>query len=256
MTAHTRPTPSGSAFPPSNKPWTVRRKTAPTSIMPPLSQRYDVSWLDDNGMVDDFVRMGPAVPLFTQAFTALVRGGILNTSEGPVAVEDVLPGMEIETASGPATLLWKGAHTVLPGAKGKPLFRLPTDSMGLGRPAPDLILGSAARIVSRRSSLRSLIGAEEALLPVGALADGQSVVQITPISAVQCFHLGFERHQTFRVNGIDVESVHPGHLDPALGDEMQRLYISMFPHISRPEDFGELAMPRLSDEQTSTLIAA
>ncbi|SHI92734.1 Hint domain-containing protein [Palleronia salina] len=244
------------AFPPSNKPWTVRRQTAPEQIMPPLTQRYQVAWLDSAGQVQDFVRMGPQVPLFTQAFTALVRGALLNTPNGPIAVEDAYPGLEIVTEKGVMQLAWVGSHTVLPGARGKPLYRLPVDALGVGRPTPDLILGTAARIVTRRSVLQSLIGADEALVPIGGLVDGQSVIQITPLSAVQCYHLGFARHVTFKVNGIELESVHPGTLDPAMGHEMQRFYMSMFPHLNSARDFGKLAMTRLAEHQVADLVAA
>lgn len=248
--------PDRAAFPASTRPWTVRRANAPRMpILPPLDVRYHVCWIDADGAIDDFHRMGPALPLFTEAFCAVVRGALVQTVDGQVAVEDLLPGTRIITADGAAPLKWKGDRTILPQTSGRPLFRIPSEALGPGRPMPDLVLGMGARLVSRRTILRSLMGVEAALVPVAALADGQSVIEIMPISAVQVFHLGFERHTTFTVNGLEIESVHPGRLDPALGSDLQGLYMSMFPHLGSAEDFGRLAIPRAEDEILDRLSA-
>ncbi len=237
------------ALPTAHEPWTLRRDAAarPVPTMPPMTHRYRVSWLNARGEVEDFVRMGPGTPLFVRSFAALVRGALLATPDGPVAVEDAYPGMKIVTRRGPKTLLWVGGHTVVPRASGTPLYRLPADAMGLGRPSPDLVLGPGARLVGGVPAQHARVGRAQALLPVSTLADGQSVIEIAPVSAVPCFHLGFRAHQTFTVNGIEIESVHPGALGPEIGDDLRRYYLGMFPHVERPEDFGVLAMRRLPD---------
>ena len=106
----------------------------------------------------------------------------------------------------------------------------------------------AARLVSRRTALRTLIGADAALVPVASLADGEAVIRINPMSSVQVFHIGFARHTTFTANGVEVESVHPGKLDRALPHGQERLYMSMFPHLTHPSDFGVLALERLQGD--------
>lgn len=237
---------------PSGKPagtqWTVRRKTAPIAVMPPLTQRFQISVMDPSGNIVDAVRMGPAIALFQQAFSALARGALITTVDGPVAVEDILPGTLVQTENGIEQLLWKGCQTIHPATQaGLRLFRIPADALGLGRPAPDLMLGPSARLVSRRSDLRDRLGTDAALVPINALADGMNIVEITPISAVQTYHLGFARHCVFPINGIEVESVHPGTIDPLLGDDLGRLYLSLFPHFSDLRDFGPLTLPRVSE---------
>ncbi|PZX17790.1 Hint domain-containing protein [Palleronia aestuarii] len=235
--------------------WTVRR-VPNTFAMPPLSERYQAMWLGADGEIDDCVRMGPRVPLFTQSFGALARGAIVPTAQGPVAVEDLLPGMRVATSQGPETLLWIGSQTLVPNGRRRPLYRIPAEALGLGRPSFDLVLGPAARIVSRSGTLRDRIGSEAALIPVEAMTDGMTVIEVAPISSVQLFHLGFASHRTLSVSGVELESVHPGRIDASIGRELLSLYMSMFPHLDGPAGFGKLAMPRLSLDEAGQLDAA
>jgi hypothetical protein len=236
------------------RPWTVRgapvRQAAPAPAPAPVATdtRYVVNWLDNDGMMQERVRLGPSDGLFTGAFAALARGGLVQTPDGLAAVEDLLPGDRVVTAAGIERLLWKGSRIVAPQHAGVPLYRISADALGPGRPMPDLLLGPAARIVSRRSSIETLVGASAALVPVAALADGEAIVRVRPISALQVFHLGFRRHVTFAVNGVEMDSVHPGAVDAAASPELRAHFLSMFPHLDGMEDFGRLAMHRLEGD--------
>lgn len=235
----------------SARPWTVRgamirAAAAPRPAAPlPADTRYAVTWLDESGLAQERVRLGPSDPLFTGAFAALARGGLVQTPDGLAAVEDLVPGDRVVTSAGIQRLVWKGSRVVAPLHHNVALYRVSADALGPGRPMPDLLLGSAARVVSRRSSIETLVGAEAALVPIASLADGEAIIRVRPISAQQIFHLGFARHVTFAVNGVEVDSVHPGHLDGAAGPETRAHLLSMFPHLERMEDFGGLALHRL-----------
>ncbi len=232
------------------RPWTVRRTPPATSVETEIvaDTRYAISWLGAGGRVEESARMGPSSALFTNAFASLARGALIQTPSGPVAVEDLVPGDPVVTMRGIRTLLWKGSRIVAPQHRSLPLYRIAAEALGPGRPMPDLLLGPAARIVSRRTALRRLIGAEAALMPIGALADGEAVVQVRPVSAVQVFHLAFRSHTTFAANGVEVESVHPGTIDPAIGPQMRARFMAMFPHLDESESFGALALQRLNGE--------
>lgn len=257
-----RPVRTGTALPNAKTQWTVRRRVATPPPTLPLNRRYEVSWLAPNGDIEDMVKMGPSVPLFQEAFTALGRGSMIPTDAGPVAVEDVLPGSLVMTSAGPLPLMWKGRTLIAPAAgpnrsgQGQ-LFRIPADAFGLGRPMPDLVLGPAARLLDRSPALRSALAAESALAPLPPMADGMSVIEVTPVTPVQVFHIGFERHCSLAVNGVDVESYHPGQIDPgALSPEMLELYLSLFPHVTALSGFGPLAYHRLTSEEYDDLHAA
>lgn len=237
MTMHPSQTPS-----PATNRWNVRHRPL-RAALPPLTERVQLSWLSpDTGEVEEAVRAIPAMRLFTQAFGAFARGGLVPTPGGPVAVEDLIPGDRVVTTEGPMALLWKGARTLArPRSGGASVYRIPADALGLGRPMPDLMLGPSARIASRRTD------SGPTFVPVSSMPDSMAVIAITPISPVQTFHLAFARHLSFTINGVEVESHHPGRIDAHVGQETQELYLSLFPHLRGMGDFGPLRLPRASD---------
>lgn len=250
--------PRSGAFPPASRPWTVRDPApAPSRVAAPVpfDTRYSFAWAKPDGTVDERARMGPSIAIFTDAFAALGRGALIQTPTGPVAVEDLLPGDRVVTDRGALPLRWKGSRVIAPQHGNVGLFRVTAEAFGPTRPSPDLLLGSAARVVLRQTRLQSLIGAEAALMPVAALDDSETVIRIRPVSAMQVFHLGFDGHVTFTANGVELESVHPGALAGPPGPEMAALYLSMFPHIERFDDFGELVLPRLQGETLKRAVA-
>ena len=81
-------------------PWTVRKQTRPAPAPRPvarLSRRYEIEWLQD-GEVFNATRPALALPVFEQAFGAFAHGVIIQTTEGPVAVEDLCPGMPLSNS--------------------------------------------------------------------------------------------------------------------------------------------------------------
>lgn len=243
-----------------SRPWTVRRSPVNDALANVPTRRFDVAWLDTSGEASSFARVAPAIPLFEEAFSALARGALVQTTDGRFAVEDLVPGMTVETEAGPEQLLWVGAITVMPdgpAGRGHKLYRVTADAFGLDRPMPDLMLGPSARVLSRAPAVQAATGSAAALAPIQAYADGASVVEVTPVSPVRVFHLGFNDHRILRANGVEVESFHPGQMNLGrLGPEMAALFMSMFPHIQDMAGFGRLALPRLSEEDLDHVFIA
>ncbi len=219
-------------------------------------RKYEVVHLNRSGDIHEFSRIAPAVPAFEEAFAALARGAILPTENGPVAVEDLLPGDRVRTVdNGFQTLIWRGSCAVVPHAVGQSramghLTRIGADTFGPARPAADLVLGPSARLFHRAPGIRVLTGAEGAFIPARDFYDGVSVVELTPMTAVQVYHLGFAEHQTITANGVAIESYHPG-AAPMLGlkGDMLALFLSLFPQVRDLSDFGpsDYRRLRLSD---------
>ncbi len=216
----------------------------------PLMRRVEVMCRMPDGTDADFSRLVPAVPAFDAAFAAFARGTLFHTETGLVAVEDLLPGDRMRTACGGLqTLLWRGATMLVPqddrqDSRMGRLTRIAADAFGYGAPLPDLVLGPHARVVRRD---RGLPGAEGAavLVPASELVDGNSVVSLTPPSAVPVFHIAFAAHVRLEANGIEVESYNPGPgLSGALPPDALGLFLSLFPHLRRLSDFGPTALPR------------
>ena len=240
---------------PRNQQWTVKnphqapRPSAPRSV--PLTRRYEVCWIDDLGNINEFMRVAPAMPVFEYGFNAFTHGALIATSVGNVAVEDLEPGMMLETASGAhVKLRWIGSMTIIPGApyagdEPDKIYRVMADSFGLARPAADVTFGPGARLLNRSPDIRHATGAAAALAPVAAFADGMSVIEIAPVSPTKVYHLALDSHEILLANGMEVESFHPGsEAVYSLTVEMNDLFISLFPHLQGIEGFGRMLWPR------------
>ena len=219
-----------------------------------LMRRMRVQALTDplSGAFDDFERILPALPVFEEAFCALARGMLISTDRGVVAVEDILPGDSVKLADGRfEQLLWKGTTPIHPHAPGQRqemsrLTRIAADALGIARPMHDLVLGPAARIAMRGRHVPAGYDAELAMIPAAHLVDGSQIIEIAPPGAVPTFHLGFARHERMVVQGVEMESYHPGiETVEALSPELRALFLSLFPHVASPDDFGPVAWPRI-----------
>lgn len=247
-----------------HKPWTVLSSRQPGQTSAPgqlpLTRRYEVSWIGDDGQLDSFTRIAPAMPVFEDAFSAFAHGAVILTTEGPVPVEDLEPGMAIETATGSIeTLRWVGAITLVPGVAkegdlASKLYRVTADAFGLGRPSVDVTLGPAARLLNRDPTIRNALGSEAALAPITSAVDGVSVIEMMPVSPVRVYHLAFNGHHVIRTGGLEVESYHPGQdAHYSMSREMREVFLSLFPHVSTMQDFGQVAWPRFTEYEDGRL---
>ncbi len=241
--------------------WTARK--SPLSVPQPTypTRRYTALALLPDESIVEILKAAPAHPIFEGAFSALARGTILATEDGPIAVEDLLPGMHVETRdAGFQPLMWVGTITLSPQATvNHPptrLFRVPVDSFGPSRPMPDLMLAPHARLLHRSTKLLDIVQDDQALTPITAFEDGQSVIRVAPVSPVNVYHVAFREHHILRANGLEIESFHPGEdLISRIGGESLRLFQSLFPHIESVRDFGPLVAPRLSVEDYEEMVA-
>ncbi len=239
----------------------VRRISRPRPVSRPsrFSRRYDIEWLE-NGEALSATKTALALPAFEQAFGAFTHGVLIQTADGPVAVEDLVPGMWLECADGHLSqLLWKGSITLIPGAPSSMdepdrLYRVMPDAFGLGRPVQDQTFGPHARRINRDPQLRATLGTEAALVPLSSMADGMSVIEVTPVAPTRVYHLACERHETLLAAGLEIESYHPGPDVPlSLPEEMMAQFMTFFPHLTTIRDFGRLAAPRVSADEMIAL---
>ena len=242
-------------------PWTARRSNIAPKVVTP-QRRFEAMALLPDGGIGEIIKRAPAHPIFEGAFAALARGTIMATEEGPIAVEDLVPGMRIETRDdGFQPLMWIGTITIaqqLPLAHMPArLFRIPVDSFGPSRPMPDLMLAPHARLLHRSSKLQEVVQNDAALTPITAFEDGYSVIRVAPASPENVYHLAFRDHHILRANGLEIESFHPGEdLASRIGGDSLRLFQSFFPHIEQITDFGPLVAPRISAEEYEDVMAA
>lgn len=211
-------------------------------------RRYAISYLCPRGDLAEATMLAPAIPAFEDAFAALGRGTMLQTPTGKVAVEDLLPGDLIRLEGGEfAPVLWRGKITVLPESCATlSLTRVLKDSLGVGRPFRDLVLGPAARLCKCTRGVSALAGRRAAYIPASDFVDGHHFVALRPAVAVDLYQIGFASHETLLVNGIGVESLHPGTpFSLGLHGDLLDQYLALFPHLHSFEDVGLFKHPRL-----------
>lgn len=218
-----------------------------------VMRKFQISSLTPSGAIYATDQVGPATPEFEAAFSGFAHGTQIKTTDGMVAVEDLLPGMELITSErGPMPLLWIGSMTLVPerdnpSSKHTRLTRIMADSFGLARPSGDVMAGPGARILTHRTALHDIVGADHILTPACQLVDGVNVIHISPPRPVRVYHLCLHRHATIHVAGLEAETFHPGPgFERGMGPTMLSLFLSFFPHIHVPTDFGPLAHPRMA----------
>ncbi len=227
--------------------WTVEHPARNMYRARPLdivTRRYEISWRQPEGGIGCKSSVAPALPVFERAFSAFAQGTLIRTADGPVAVEDLQPGDMIATADGGLQPLeWIGSMTAYPNHAelGLPpcrLFRITDGRYGHDRNAPDLILGSAARILPGHLATDS----SSPLHDPATLVDGQSIIAIMPVSQIRVFHLVLRRHSLLHANGVLCESYHPGYRPASQMDEELRVHFAaLFPQVeSLDTGFGAL----------------
>ncbi len=243
--------------------FTARSERRPLRNDLPLTRRYQVAGLAPSGCIEHHSIVAPATPVFEEAFASFAHGTLIQTTQGPVAVEDLYPGILVETAeSGPKPLLWVGSmamrhDTAQLDAHAAPLIRITADRFGLGRPMPDLMLGPRARLLYRNAACQALFGTPTAFAPARGFVDGHSLIAVTPVSAVRTYHLALDGQQVILANGLEVESYHPGiSADTMMDMETRRMFFALFPHARTISDFGAMPVPRLTAFELDGMRAA
>lgn len=227
------------------------------------TRRYEVSWLGKDGNVETSSRLAPATPQFEEACSAFARGTLVATDRGLVAVEDLVPGMIVQTAEGRLEpIVWIGSMMIypahaLPGVEPSVMTRITAEAFGSGRPMPDLMLGPQARILFRDLRCQVVTGAAMAYAPARAFVDGDSIIAVTPGATMMVFHIMLNRHASIRTAGIEVESFHPGHgFGDVIDPQLAGLFLSLFPNVTSFADFGPMAHIRLSTAETDRVLLA
>ncbi len=215
----------------------------------PTMRRYHAASLTPTGEIRDDEIRAPATPEFQAAFNAFAHGSIISTTEGEVAIEDLRPGMKVQTREhGPQTVMWIGNMTHIPDPNGAAIMtRVTSDRFGAAQPALDLLAGPGARMLHRPAGARFDQNDRFAYTPLRDFIDGDGVIGIPLRMASDTYHICLRRHATIRVGGLDLETFHPGMtILEQMGNNTRDLFLSMFPHIPRATDFGKLAHPRLT----------
>ncbi|MCC1491311.1 Hint domain-containing protein [Cognatishimia sp. F0-27] len=228
---------------------------------PALRRRYEIAAMMPDGDLEFRTITAPAADLFEACASGFARGTLVPTSRGPMAIEDLIPGDLIATDKGYEPVTWIGSTTYLPGvcemqSSLTRLTRITAEAYGPAKPTMDVLVGPAARMTVRHPCLERLIGQDAVLAPVIDYADGDRLIEIVPGGPVQLYHLMTHRHGLIDIGGIAMETYHPG---PAVARALEAgqrpLFLSLFPHLSQLEEFGEVTLTRTTRQVIENLIA-
>lgn len=260
-----RPLPSGLSGPsvtppalrpePEADPGSARRKM-------PMMRKFNICYLDEAGHEAFREVVAPAKPVFEATCSAFGHLTAIMTESGPVPVGDLAAGTMIVTRGGQLRpLMWVGSITFVPQIAADPqaarMTRVAADSFGLERPMCDTLFGPAARHLGLAPRLALADEDGHALMPVSDAEDHCGIVPVTPMHPVRLYHVMLDRHAVIYANGMPVESFHPGLATlESMGPNMRALFMSLFPHLKSPSQFGQVACARLSSNAVIGLDAA
>ena len=226
----------------------------------PQLRRYEVSSLLPNGGIAETRHIAPALPIFEDAFCAFTRGSLVETTQGAIAVEDLLPGDEILTQGGGSQpLIWKGSTSLVPSrsdAKGRchRLTSFMPDSLGLQKPASCVVAGPAARLLRMPPQMRGTTGTPLLLTLAEEFRDGMNIFETAPPTVVDLFHLCLPKHAVIKVGGLEFETYHPGpEALKLVSYAIKTLYFNLFSHVDSLSGFGPLAYARAAEAADSPL---
>lgn len=185
----------------------------------------------------------------------VARGTLVETSTGPVPVEDLEPGDLILTADGRAEpLRWLGSRRVTAAELAlhpqlRPI-RIQAGALGVESPIRDLVVSPQHRVLIQGWRAELYFGETEVLVPAKALVNDRTIGVDRAASEVEYFHLLFDRHEIILTEGATTESFHPGqYAVSALGAEVQAELGQLFPDLDR----AAVARPVLTVREASVL---
>jgi hypothetical protein len=150
-------------------------------------------------VVGDFTTSGGSL-LYTGPHTCFCAGTYLATPEGEIAVEDIVPGTRLRTASGEVKpVLWVGRSTIATRfadlERALPV-RIKAGALGENLPVRDLVVSPCHGLLI-----------DGVLVNAGAIVNGVTIVREHDVPELfTYFHVEFADHEIVLAEGVATES--------------------------------------------------
>ena len=217
--------------------WTTPNAIALLSAKPVQSiQITDVGGI--YGAMSGMGQTGAFVPCF-------VRGTHIETSVGPVVVEDLEVGDLVRTADhGLQPIRWIGSSMCRAVGRLAPIV---ISEGALGN-QHELRVSPQHRMMLSGWRAELLFGEAEVLASAKSLVNDSSIRQIESGELVEYFHILFDTHEVIFSEGAPSESFHPGEegwhaLDPEMRAEIEALFPELVD--GQFQNYGEAARKSL-----------
>lgn len=149
-----------------------------------------------------------------ELIVCFVRGSLIETENGPVAIENLSIGDRIMTRdNGVQEIRWIGStslnSSVLRDNPNLRPVRIKAGALGENTPSTDLMVSPQHRILVRSKIAQRMFGTMEVLVAAKQLCqlDG---IDTADVSEVEYFHFLFDQHEVVYSNGAETESLYTG----------------------------------------------
>lgn len=187
-----------------------------------------------------------------ETLACLVKGTLIETSKGMVAVEDLIVGDMVKTMDhGFQALGWVDSTSV-PGVGKMAPVRIAKGALGNER---EMRMSPHHRILATGWRAQALFGETEVLVAAIDLVNDSTIRQVQSANEVVYFHLGFEDHEIIFAEGIPTESFAATESGlAALPETTREEFLALFPKYASAEA-GEVvtARPCLSSQEARSL---
>ena len=225
--------------------------TVTVNIVGPITALVIVYDNGESAANSGVVGIGPITFTDPSAVPCFVRGSMIETNRGDVAVEDLVAGDMVRTMdNGLQALRWVGSTTVKgKGSKAPILFR--EGAIGNSK---DLLLSPEHRVVLQGWQAEVLFGKSELLASAKTLINDKTIIR-QEVEEVEYFHILFDAHEIVFSNGAPTESFHPG--DAGVGTmakETRDEIFDLFPELALNADsYGPAVRKTLQAHEAALL---
>lgn len=149
------------------------------------------------------------------AAPCFLRGTMILTENGEVAVEDLVRGDRVVTRdNGSQPIRWIASRRIPAGilARHPELrpIRIPKGALGPDLPARDLIVSPQHRVLVRSRIAQRMFGAVEVLVAARQLVGIADIARVDDGQGVEYVHFMFDRHEIVFSEGAETESLFAG----------------------------------------------
>lgn len=167
-----------------------------------------------------------------------VRGTMIQTDNGPVAIEDLKVGDMVATPDrGLQAITWIGRAMVTPDAltaipRLRPI-RIAKNALGDQQPQADLLVSPHHRVLVRSKIAQRMFNTDEVLVPAKKLTAIEGIQTDTDMAQVEYFHFLLDQHSIVIANGAETETMYTGpEALKAVSPHARREILELFPELA------------------------
>lgn len=189
------------------------------------------------------------------------RGTLIDTEQGPVAIESLRPGDLVRTRdNGLQPIRWIGSSVVSGAAlaanpKLRPI-RIHPGALGPNMPSATLLVSPQHRVMISSQIAMRMFGIAEVLVAAKSLVEATGIEAADDLDEIEYFHMLFDRHEIVCSNGAETESLYTG---PAalrcIDREALEEIATLFPELRISIDQPVPARPVPAGRQARRLVA-